>query len=55
MRRLKEIVTDERLPKWLRRLAVVGLLPIPGPFDEVILGVVGVIIAVRYRDVLRRA
>jgi hypothetical protein len=46
---------DGGLPRWLRGLAAVGLAPIPGPFDEVVLLVVAAILWLGYRDRLRSA
>jgi hypothetical protein len=34
--------TDKRIPRSLRALAALGLLPIPGPLDELILALVAV-------------
>jgi hypothetical protein len=34
---------------------VFGLLPVPGPFDEVVLLLVALVLAVFYRDRLRQA
>ncbi|MBA3838712.1 MAG: hypothetical protein H0X55_00195 [Thermoleophilaceae bacterium] len=31
------LARDERIPKPLRWLVLIGLLPIPGPFDEALL------------------
>ena len=31
------LARDERVPRWLRWLVVLGLLPIPGPVDELVL------------------
>jgi hypothetical protein len=51
--------TDPRIPKPLRCLAALGLAPIPGPFDEVLLVIVAVPLAVFYKgplaDAWRRA
>ena len=49
------LARDGGLPRWLRGLAAVGLAPIPGPFDEVVLLVVAAILWVGYRDRLRAA
>jgi hypothetical protein len=54
-RAVRLLARDGGLPRWLRGLAVLGLAPIPGPFDEVILLVVAAILWVGYRDRLRRA
>lgn len=37
-RALKRLATDDRLPRPVRWLLVFGLLAIPGPVDEVALG-----------------
>ena len=62
MKRLKRIVRavrllarDGGLPRWLRGLAAIGLAPIPGPFDEVVLLVVAAILWLGYRERLRTA
>jgi hypothetical protein len=46
---------DERIPRWLRSLAAVGLLPIPGPVDEAVLLVAAIPLALFYRRPLREA
>ena len=46
---------DEQIPKPLRRVAALGLLPIPGPFDEVLLLLVGLVLWIFHRDRLRAA
>jgi len=55
MRAVKIAATDRRIPKPLRWLAALGLLPVPGPFDEVILLVAAVPLAVFYRRPLAEA
>jgi len=47
--------TDRRIPRPLRWLAALGLMPIPGPFDELILIVVAVPLALFYRRELAEA
>jgi hypothetical protein len=51
--------TDTRIPRPLRWLAGLGLLPVPGPFDEAVLLVVAVPLGLFYRrelgDAWRRA
>jgi hypothetical protein len=46
---------DERIPRPLRWLAALGLMPIPGPFDEAILLAAAVPLALFYRGPLREA
>jgi hypothetical protein len=62
MKRFKRLVRavrllsrDGGLPRWLRGLAAIGLAPIPGPFDEVVLLIVGAILWLVYRERLRAA
>jgi hypothetical protein len=59
IRALRFSVTDPRIPKPLRWLAALGLLPIPGPFDEAVLLIVAVPLGLFYRrplaDAWRRA
>lgn len=43
------------IPRPIRWLAALGLLPIPGPFDEAVLLVVALILFVFYRQELRQA
>lgn len=43
------------IPRPLRWLAAIGLLPVPGPFDEAVLLLAALILFVFYRDELRQA
>ena len=52
---IRVLARDERIPKPLRWIAGIGLLPIPGPFDEVILLLVAPIFFAFYRVPLREA
>jgi hypothetical protein len=52
---LKLLARDTRIPKPLRWVAGLALLPIPGPVDEVVLMVVAPILLVFYREPMRRA
>jgi hypothetical protein len=54
-RAVRLLVRDGGLPRWLRGLAAIGLAPIPGPFDEVVLLIVAAILWVGYRERLRTA
>ena len=49
------LIRDGGLPRWLRGLAAIGVAPIPGPFDEVVLLVVAAVLWIGYRDRLRTA
>ena len=55
VRAVKLLARDGGLPRWLRGLAAVGLAPVPGPFDELVLLVVAAILWLGYRDRLRAA
>ena len=48
-------VTDERIPRPLRWAGALGLLPIPGPLDEVLLVLVAVPLGLFYRRPLAEA
>jgi hypothetical protein len=45
----KALATDKSIPRWVRMLAVFGVLPIPGPVDDFALGLAALIIVVFYR------
>jgi hypothetical protein len=55
IRAVKILARDGRIPRPLRGLVAFGLLPVPGPFDEAVLFVNGVILWIFYRDRLREA
>jgi len=55
VRSVRLLARDDGLPRWLRGLALLGLAPVPGPFDELVLLVVAAILWVGYRDRLRAA
>jgi hypothetical protein len=55
IRATKLIVRDGRIPKPLRWLAGLALLPIPGPFDEAVMLLVAPILFTFYRDPMREA
>jgi hypothetical protein len=48
-------VQDGRIPRPVRWGAAFGLLPVPGPFDEVVLLLTGGVLWVFYRDQLAAA
>lgn len=52
---MKLLARDGRVPKPLRWLLALGLLPIPGPFDELVLLLVAVPLAIFYREHMRDA
>jgi hypothetical protein len=55
IRAVKILARDGRIPKPLRGLVAFGLLPVPGPFDEAVLLIVGLILLVLYKKPLREA
>jgi hypothetical protein len=52
---VKILARDGRIPRPLRWLVVLGLLPVPGPFDEAVLVVVGGVLFAFYREPLLSA
>lgn len=54
-RAVRIVVGHGRIPRPLRWLAALGLLPVPGPFDEAVLLVVALILLLFYRQQLREA
>jgi hypothetical protein len=55
LRAARILARDERIPKSLRWVAGLALLPIPGPFDEAVLLVITPVFAVFYRRPMREA
>ena len=55
IRAVKILARDGQIPKPLRWLAAFGLLPIPGPVDEAVLLIVGLLLWVFYPEPLRAA
>ena len=55
IRAVRLAATDTRIPKPLRWLAALGLAPIPGPFDEALLLLVAIPLALFYRESLADA
>jgi hypothetical protein len=49
------LARDGRIPRPLRALAAFGLLPLPGPLDEVVLVLAGAVLWLFYRRTLREA
>ena len=55
IRAVRFSATDSRIPRWLRGLVALGLLPVPGPFDELVLLVAAVPLVLFYRAPLADA
>ncbi len=55
LRAVKLLARDGRIPRPLRGLVAFGLLPIPGPVDELVLLVAGVVLWLFYRRTLKEA
>ena len=49
------LARDGKIPKPLRGAAALGLLPIPGPFDEAVLLFVALLLWIFYPDRLKEA
>jgi hypothetical protein len=47
---MKLIARDTRIPRPLRWIAAIGLLPIPGPVDEAVLVLIAPIFMTFYRE-----
>ena len=54
-RAVRLLVKDDRIPRPVKWLAVLGAAPVPGPFDEAVLVFVAAFLFVFRRDVLRDA
>jgi hypothetical protein len=55
LRAVRALARDRRIPRPLRGLIVLGALPAPGPFDEALLAVAGLVLVLFYRRPLREA
>lgn len=55
IRAMRLLARDDRIPKPLRWLAGIGLLPIPGPVDEAVLVLIAPVFLLLYRDPMREA
>jgi hypothetical protein len=55
VRAVKIVVRDGRIPWPIRWGGALGLLPVPGPFDEVVLVLVSGVLWIFYRDQLSEA
>ena len=55
MRAVRLVLQDGRIPRPIRWGGALGLAPVPGPVDEVVLLVTGGVLWIGYRDQLREA
>jgi hypothetical protein len=55
LRSVRIVIRDGRIPRPVRWAGAAGLLPVPGPFDEIVLVLVGLVLWLFYRDQLREA
>jgi len=55
LRAVRFLARDDRIPRPLKWLTALGLLPVPGPFDEALLLLVAAFLFAFRRDVLREA
>jgi hypothetical protein len=55
IRAARILTREKRIPRPLRWFAAIGLLPVPGPFDEAVLLLVAVPLLLFYRDEVREA
>ena len=55
IRATRIVVRDPRIPRPLRWLAGLALLPVPGPFDEAVLLIVAPILFAFHRGPMREA
>ena len=55
IRALRIAARDPRIPRPVRAVAAFGVLPIPGPLDEIVLLLVAPVLALFYRAELRDA
>lgn len=49
LRSVRLVLKDEKIPRPIRWFGAVGLLPIPGPIDELVLMLVAIILIIFYR------
>lgn len=54
-RAVRLLARDDRIPRPLKWLALIGLTPVPGPFDEAVLLVVAALLFAFRRDAVRGA
>ena len=53
LRVAKALAQDPSIPRWLRWMLLFGLLPIPGPVDDLVVVVAAVILVTFYRHRIR--
>jgi hypothetical protein len=52
---MKFLARDSRVPKPVRWIAAIGLLPMPGPIDEAVLLFIAPVFMIFYREPMRDA
>ena len=52
---MKALARDGRIPRPVRALVAIGLLPVPGPFDEAVLLIAAALLFAFYRGPLLEA
>ena len=55
VRAVRFVATDKRIPRPLRWFVALGLLPVPGPIDEIVLLIAAVPLGLFYRQPLAEA
>jgi hypothetical protein len=55
VRTVKALATERRIPRPLRWLVVIGVMPIPGPFDEAVLLLAAPPLFIFYGPLMREA
>jgi hypothetical protein len=55
VRAVRILARDGRIPRPIRLFVAVGLLPVPGPFDEAVLLLGALVLFVFYRQAMRDA
>ena len=55
VRAVKALARDGRIPRPVRALVAIGLLPVPGPFDEAVLLIAAALLFSFYRGPLLEA
>ena len=55
IRAVRILARDNRIPRPLRWLVVLGVAPVPGPFDEAVLLIAASLLFTFYREQIREA